>query len=122
MIRNFFLVAAGGGIGTMLRYAVYLLFRINNFPLATLLINIAGSFIIGLIMAFSLKSTDSLPDASRLFLVTGLCGGFTTFSAFSYENLQLMQSGKYNLAFLYILLSVVFGLLAAWAGFKMINT
>lgn len=122
MIRNFLLVAAGGGIGTMLRYAVYLLFRINNFPLATLLINIAGSFIIGLIMAFSLKSTDSLPDASRLFLVTGLCGGFTTFSAFSYENLQLMQSGKYNLAFLYILLSVVFGLLAAWAGFKMINT
>lgn len=122
MIRNFILVAAGGGIGTILRYAVYLLFRNNNFPVATLLINIAGSFIIGMIMAYSLKSADNLNDASKLFLVTGLCGGFTTFSAFSYENLQLMQSGKYNLAFLYILLSVVFGLLAAWAGFKMINT
>lgn len=122
MIRNFLLVAAGGGIGTMLRYGVYLLLRSNNFPLATLLINIVGSFIIGLVMAYSLRSANSLPDASKLFLVTGLCGGFTTFSAFSYENLQLMQSGKCNLAFLYILLSVVFGLLAAWAGFKMINT
>lgn len=122
MIRNFILVAAGGGIGAMLRYAVSLALRNNNFPLATLLINIIGSFVIGIIMAWSMKSSGNSIEATKLFLATGICGGFTTFSAFSYENLQLLQAGKYNMALLYIAASVLLGLVAAWTGFKMINT
>jgi CrcB protein len=119
MIRNLFLVAAGGGIGAMMRYTISLLLQNYNFPVATLLINIIGSFFMGVIMAFSLRTTGNLSDAGKLFLATGICGGFTTFSAFSYENLQLLQSGKYNLAFVYIIASVLLGLLAAFFGFKL---
>lgn len=116
------MVAAGGGIGAMLRYGISLLLRNNNFPLATLLINITGSFFIGIIMAYSLKSVNNIGETTRLFLATGICGGFTTFSAFSYENFELIMAGKYNALFIYITLSIVLGILAAWAGFKLINT
>jgi fluoride exporter len=121
MIKNFLLVAAGGGIGAMLRYAIFILLQNNQFPTATLIINITGSFAIGIIMAMSLKSSPQLTEAGKLFLATGICGGFTTFSAFSYENIQLLQAGKYNLAFIYIFASVAAGLLAAWLGFKIFN-
>ena len=122
MLRNFLLVAAGGGLGSMLRYAINLLIRSGPFPLATLVINIAGSFLIGIVMAMSLKTSGSISEPARLFFATGICGGFTTFSAFSYENVSLLQSGKYNIAFFYIMLSIVSGMMACWAGFKMINT
>lgn len=121
MIKNFLLVAAGGGIGAVLRYAISILLQNNQFPTATLIINIIGSFAIGIIMAMSLKSSPQLTETGKLFLATGICGGFTTFSAFSYENIQLLQAGKYNLAFIYIFASVAAGLLAAWLGFKLFN-
>lgn len=121
MIKNILLVAAGGGIGAVLRYVTSVLLHNNSFPFATLLINIAGSFAIGIIMAMSLKSPAQLAETGRLFLATGICGGFTTFSTFSYENIQLLQAGKYNLAFIYIFASVTAGLLAAWLGFKLLN-
>lgn len=122
MIRNFILVAAGGGIGAMMRYATYLLLPAKNFPAATLLINIAGSLAIGIIMALSAKTFSTLNEATRLFLATGICGGFTTFSAFSYESLQLFQSGKYSLAFIYIIASLLLGFAAVFAGYKLFNT
>ena len=119
-IKNFFLVAIGGGLGAMLRYAASLLIRTDShFPLATLLINIAGSFFIGSIMALGVRSSANISEAGKLFWATGICGGFTTFSAFSYENLQLFQLGRYNLAFVYIMLSVLLGLSATWIGFKL---
>ncbi len=120
MLRNLFIVAAGGGIGAALRYILLQVGRQQSFPYTTLFINITGSFILGLIMALSMKD-GAMKDASRLFLATGVCGGFTTFSSFSFENLELLQQGKVSLAFIYIILSVSAGLLAAWLGFKIIH-
>jgi CrcB protein len=120
MIKNFLLVAAGGGMGAMLRYGTFFLVKNQPFPYATLLINILGSFLLGIIMALSLKN-DHISEGAKLFLATGICGGFTTFSTFSFENITLLQQGKYNLAFIYILSSVLAGLTAAWLGFKLIH-
>ena len=120
MIKNLLFVAAGGGIGAVLRYAMYLLVKPQSFPFTTLFINIAGSFLIGIILAYSLKE-NNFSENAKLFLATGICGGFTTFSAFSLENMQLLQAGKYNLAFIYIVASVVAGIVAAALGFKLIN-
>jgi fluoride exporter len=119
LIRNFLLVALGGAIGSVSRYSILLLLGIRPFPLATLLINILGSFVIGLVIAMSLKS-EPFANNWRPFLATGLCGGFTTFSAFSLENLQLLQTGKYFLCAFYIFASLLFGILAAWLGYKLI--
>ncbi len=120
MIKNLLFVAAGGGIGAVLRYGMYLLLKPQPFPTTTLLINVAGSFLIGIIMAYSLKE-NSFSESAKLFLATGICGGFTTFSAFSLENIQLLQAGKYNLAIIYIIISVVAGIASAALGFKLIN-
>ncbi|MEP6711966.1 MAG: fluoride efflux transporter CrcB [Ferruginibacter sp.] len=121
MLKNYLLVGVGGGLGAMLRYLVYLSFRNTNFPYATLLINIAGSFIIGLVLGLSLKEINFSSNL-KLFLATGICGGFTTFSAFSIENVDLLQAGRFNAAFFYIAASVCAGIAAAWLGFKLINT
>jgi fluoride exporter len=121
MLKDLLIVSAGGGLGAALRYLLYQLVKNEPFPYGTLLINIAGSFAIGMILAFSLRM-GGLQENLRLFLATGICGGFTTFSAFSLENMQLLQAGRYNAAFLYILLSVACGLTASWVGFKLINT
>lgn len=120
MIKNLLFVAAGGGIGAVLRYAMYLLVKPQSFPFTTLFINIAGSFLIGIILAYSLKE-NNFSENAKLFLATGISGGFTTFSAFSLENMQFLQAGKYNLAFIYIVASVVAGIVAAALGFKLIN-
>ena len=104
----------------MLRYGSALLIGQKNFPLATLLINIAGSFIIGLVIALALRN-ESFAGNGKLFLATGLCGGFTTFSAFSMDNLQLIENGKYGLVAIYIAASVLLGIVAAWLGFKCID-
>lgn len=120
MLRNILLVGLGGGIGSMLRYVCWLLFNSKIFPYATLVVNIAGSFIIGVIIALSLKN-EAFSDNWKLFITTGICGGFTTFSAFSMENMLLLQNGKYTLAFAYILLSVILGIVAAWLGFKLMT-
>lgn len=119
MIRSLLLIGLGGALGTMLRFGSGLLIGIKSYPLATFLVNIVGSFIIGLVMAYSLKS-DVFALNWRLFLVTGFCGGFTTFSAFSLENLLLLQNGKLGLFALYAGGSLVLGILAVWAGFKII--
>lgn len=111
-------MAPGGGVGAVMRYSVLLIFTGQSFPYATMMINLAGSFLLGILMAFTLR-TEGLPDSTRLFVATGICGGFTTFSGFSGENFDLLQSGKYNLAFLYIAMSVVGGILAAWLGLKL---
>lgn len=120
LIKNILLVAAGGSIGAVLRYGISLMFPQQAFPYATLFINLAGSFLLGAILALSLKNED-LPAGFKLFLATGICGGFTTFSGFSGENLGLLQTEKYNQFFLYITTSVAGGILATWLGFKLIQ-
>jgi CrcB protein len=116
MLKNLLLVGFGGGVGAVMRYAISLLIKSSGFPMATFFINVVGSFILGMVMASTLNEADPAPF--KLLLATGLCGGFTTFSAFAYENVSLFQAGKYEVAFLYILLSVVLCIGAAWIGFK----
>ncbi|MBS1744092.1 MAG: fluoride efflux transporter CrcB [Bacteroidetes bacterium] len=117
-MKNFLLAGLGGAIGTMMRYAAYILFKSSSFPLGTLLINITGSFIIGLVFGLSLRNA-AFENNWKVFLATGICGGFTTFSAFSMENVQMLQEGKYLLSGLYIVSSVVAGMFAAWLGYKL---
>ncbi|MFZ1528519.1 MAG: fluoride efflux transporter CrcB [Ferruginibacter sp.] len=117
MLKNLLLVGAGGALGAMARYFLFTLLKNSHFPFATLVINITGSFGIGLLFALSMKQ-HFLPASAMLFLATGICGGFTTFSAFSLENLELMQNGKLLLSFIYIAASVLLGLGACWLGFK----
>ena len=120
MIRNILLIGLGGAIGSICRYGTSWVIGPRSFPLATLLVNIVGSFIIGLIMAYCLKN-ESFSDNWKLFLATGICGGFTTFSTFSLENLQLLQNGKFTMAACYTLSSLLIGMVAVWAGFKLIS-
>ena len=119
MIKNLLLVGLGGSIGSMVRYAVSFLIRSKSFPLATLSVNIIGSFIIGFVFAISLKE-GGLSNNWKLFLATGICGGFTTFSAFSLENMGLLQSGKIGMAVTYILLSIVLGIVATFLGYLLV--
>ena len=107
-------------MGSMLRFGSSLLIGAKSFPFSTLLINITGSFIIGVVIAYSLKN-GAFSDNWKLFLATGICGGFTTFSAFSFENLQLLENGKFGMFAVYITGSVLLGIAAVWMGFKLVN-
>ncbi len=117
MFKSFLLVGIGGFLGSAARFAVSIIIKSPALPLATLSVNILGSCIIGVVMGWSLHN-NQLQDDWRLFLASGLCGGFTTFSAFSMENIQLMQEGKIGLCLVYILGSVLLGMAAAWIGFR----
>ena len=120
MMKQFLFVGLGGAIGTMLRYAGNLIYTNKTFPFTTFIINIAGSFVIGIILGYALKN-ESFSQNWKLFFATGICGGFTTFSAFSYENFQLLQQGKLTLSVMYIFGSILMGIAATAAGFKLIN-
>lgn len=112
-------VATGGAIGSLLRYAaVQLIMRLHPdpFPLGTMMVNIVGSFIIGLMMA---KYMQHDSENARLFFITGLLGGFTTFSAFSWDALQMLQRGAFANAAFYIGGSVILSLAAVAAGFQL---
>lgn len=108
-------VGLGGAIGSVFRYLISLipLNNANGFPFKTLLINILGSFIIGLITAFAGKRTDISPDMI-LFLTTGICGGFTTFSTFALESSTLIQNGKLFSAVIYISASIIISIAAVF--------
>jgi fluoride exporter len=115
MLVNALAVAAGGAAGSLLRYLMQRYLN-TSFPLGTLLVNLSGCLLIGLFWGWLGKSSFS--ETTRLLLMTGLCGGFTTFSAFSQETIGLMQQGKWPSAFFYCLVSVAGGLLATFAGYK----
>ena len=113
----------GGGLGSVLRYLSQVwVSRILgiSFPFGTFLVNILGCFLIGLFFAVAEKYAF-FSGEWRLFLITGLCGGFTTFSSFSYEGLSLYKQGDYGYFFLYLILSVVIGLLATVFGFSLVK-
>jgi fluoride exporter len=119
MLKNYLLVGLGGAVGSILRYTFSILFVSKNFPINTIIVNVLGSFAIGAIFAFSNKDQNFLLNW-KLFLATGLCGGFTTFSAFSIENIQLLQAHKYLHCLFYISASVILGIAAAFTGYKLI--
>jgi len=120
MIKNLLLVGLGGGIGSMLRYLVWYAFKSTEFPVPTFIVNIVGSLAIGMVIGLSLKE-PAISGNWKLFLATGICGGFTTFSAFSMENLQLIIDGKFLQSVFYITLSLFLGIAAAWGGFKLVT-
>lgn len=111
-------VAVGSALGGMSRYAISLwMQRVGgaSFPLGTLLINITGSFLLGFLLRAASPATGFSPEL-RLALTTGFCGGYTTFSTFSYETITLIETGEWRRAAAYVALSVVVSLLAAFAG------
>ena len=114
---NCLVVALGGGIGACLRYLTGLmpLKEPFTFPVKTLVINLLGCFVIGLIAALAVKNS-SLSSKTVLFIKTGLCGGFTTFSTFALETETLIKTGHIGLALVYVALSVVAGVGLAFAG------
>ena len=120
MLKNLLLVGFGGAIGSMLRYAATLLLNSKYFPYATLAVNIIGCFIIGLVFAISIKNENFLNNW-KLFLATGICGGFTTFAAFSLETMELLQREKIGMAVTYIGLSIVPGIAATFFGYQLIR-
>ncbi len=109
------MVFLGGGVGSVLRYVVGLALPYAAFPCATLVVNAAGSFLIGFLGALAVRLGWS--EALRLALTVGLCGGFTTFSTFSKESFALAQHGCWWAFCAYVAGSVVVGLVAVALGY-----
>jgi CrcB protein len=123
MMKNILLVGLGGGIGSMARYLCQKWFAENiahPFPWGTFVVNLTGCLLIGLIYAISEKTTMLSPQ-TRLLLITGLCGGFTTFSAFAFENMSLLRSGDSLYFLIYTTGTVVLGIAAVFAGIALIK-
>jgi len=121
-MRILLLIGTGSFIGGVLRYALSQFVQtkfLSAFPFGTLGVNILGCFAIGIVFALSEK-TNMSPEM-RLFLATGICGGFTTFSAFSNETYSLMRDGQLFYASAYITSSVLFGLLATFIGYSLLK-
>ena len=120
MIKNILLVGLGGGLGSIARYLcqrwIIALYP-HAFPFGTFAVNIIGCFLIGLFWGLSFKSCDN-NEQWKLFLMTGICGGFTTFSAFTLEGVGLIKENKAGLFMLYICGSVILGLFATYGGMK----
>ena len=114
-MQKILLIALGGGLGSVLRYLTSIFvstYFTGKFPLATFIINFLGCFLIGVFFQFSVKFDEKI----KYLLMIGFCGGFTTFSTFANENLQLIQAGNNLTALTYTLLSVVIGIVAVWLG------
>lgn len=123
MLKMILFAGSGSFIGGVLRYLTQLMFSkfySGSIPMGTLVVNIIGSFLIGVIFALSEKS-DIISQETKIFLAVGICGGFTTFSSFSIENLFLLRDGQYFQMILYTLLSVFIGLSATFTGFQLIK-
>ncbi|MDR0863820.1 MAG: fluoride efflux transporter CrcB [Candidatus Symbiothrix sp.] len=116
MIKQILLVGLGGGIGSILRFlASQLTIKTSSFPIATFTVNLLGCLLIGILIGLSLKN-QWLDANMRVLLITGFCGGFTTFSTFSLENVQMYQAGNYTGLIFYTLASVIIGFAAVWMG------
>ncbi|MCQ4637255.1 fluoride efflux transporter CrcB [Anaerovorax odorimutans] len=117
MVLNCLAVGAGGFIGSVLRYLVGLIPFLHKgaLPLQTLLVNVIGAILIGMIVKSS-ESYEELGENVVLFLKVGICGGFTTFSTFALESLNIMQEGKSLIGLLYIGMSVVLCIAGVYAG------
>ena len=121
-MKSFLLVFFGGGLGSGLRYLVSI--AMNQYskvlPFGTFTVNIVGCLLIGLILGYAQKD-NTLTSNQTLLLVTGFCGGFTTFSAFANENLELIKNGELFNFSVYAIGSVLIGILAVFIGVFLTN-
>ena len=121
-MKQLLLVFIGGGLGSVARYWIGL--KLNNFesgiPFGTLLANVLGSLLIGIILAYSTK-TGMLSENHSLLLATGFCGGFTTFSTFAYENHLFIKSGDYFSMIPYLALTFILGIGAVFLGMYLVK-
>ena len=121
-MRSALLVGLGGALGSVLRWLVggwvHAAMPASRFPWGTFAVNAIGSFAIGALLGVTLERAQVSP-AARLLLVTGVLGGFTTFSAYSYETLQLARDGQWPAAISYSLGSVAIGFVAAYGGWEL---
>ena len=123
-MRIILFVASFGAVGCVARYmlskGVQSIFN-GPFPYGTLAVNVLGAFIIGVIMEYSLRSA-AISHELRIGMVTGFLGGFTTFSAFSYETFRLLEDGLFFQAMLYVLASVIVCLVFTFAGIAAVRS
>lgn len=104
------LITLGGAVGTLLRYLISLIaarWLGTEFPYGTLIVNLSGAFIIGVVQQLGTEPLVVIPDNMRLFLTTGMMGGLTTYSTFSYETVRLMDSGLWSEAWINIVVTTV---------------
>ncbi len=121
-MKIFLLIGSGGFIGSYLRYLVAVHIERSaflSFPMGTFAVNILGCFLIGLLYSLSIRY--NMATEYQKLLMTGFCGGFTTFSTFSYEGLTLLQEAQYLSGFLYAGLSLIIGFFAAWLGLMLVR-
>jgi CrcB protein len=116
-MKALLLVFIGGGLGSTLRYGVgkYLNSTPDGFPYGTFAANIIGSLLIGIILGMAAKN-NNISENTMLFLATGFCGGFTTFSTFAYENHEFLKSGDFGLFAVYTIGSFAVGFGAVFFG------
>jgi CrcB protein len=121
--KNILLIGFGGGVGSIARFLCQKYIYESHphpFPFGTMTVNVAGCFLIGLFCALADKGNLLTPEW-RLLLITGFCGGFTTFSTFAYENINLLRSSEVMYFILYVAASIIFGLLATWLGIILVK-
>jgi len=121
MIKNVLIVGLGGALGSMARYLCQKWFTSHypgHFPWGTFTVNMIGCLLIGIFWGMSFRSFASM-ETWKLFLMTGICGGFTTFSAFTLEGVGLWREERIGLFFLYLGGSVILGLVATYAGVRL---
>jgi CrcB protein len=117
-MKNLLLIFTGGGIGSLFRFGLGRFINkmtVSPFPYGTFIVNILGCFLIGFIIFYTERYGDKA-EQWRFFLATGLCGGFTTFSTFSLENVQLLNDQRILVFFAYTIGSVAIGILATYGG------
>jgi fluoride exporter len=118
-VERALLITFGGAIGTLLRYLTSLAaarWLGAEFPYGTLIVNLSGAFIIGLVQQLGADEALLIPDNQRLFLTTGMMGGLTTYSTFSYETVRLMESGAWHLAWINVIVTTVICLSLCFLG------